>query len=390
MDAVSEQEVRQPSALADSERHRIMNDLSRQTYCILGIPIDAIDMSAAIRRIARAAMSAEPFVLSTPNVNFLINSQRDERFRDSLVMSDLCPPDGSPLIWIFRLLGAPIRHRVAGSDIFERLKARRGENQTLTVFFFGSTAAVAQKAARRLNLSKQSLRCVGWACPGFGTIDELSKDDLIGAINDSKADFLVVALGAKRGQEWLLRNHTRLRVPVRSHLGATINFQAGTVRRAPVVWRKLGLEWLWRIKEEPALFERYWADGRSLLWLVVSRIVPLAASMRLLAMRSRFSRLPFQIDSAQHQDCHIVSISGYATEAEVSRSLAVFGQVIESGRTVNVDLSKAKAIDIRFFGLLLMVAKQLKTKATRLVFTGAAPKLKRLFWLNGLAYLLRS
>ena len=112
-----------------------------------------------------------------------------------------------------------------------------------------------------LNAENGGLVCVGALNPGYGTIEDMSGDAIIAAVNASKAEFLVVALGARKGQTWLLRNHHRLRVPVRAHLGAAVNFQAGSVKRAPRAIRKVGLEWLWRIKEEPHLRIRYWHDG---------------------------------------------------------------------------------------------------------------------------------
>src|SRR5262249_60148195 len=86
-------------------------------------------------------------------------------------------------------------------------------------------------------------------------------DDVMDGVNASGGVFLLVALGSRKGQIWLLRNHDRLQIPVRAHLGATLHFAAGTIRRAPAIVAKLGLEWLWRIKEEPHLWRRYWRDG---------------------------------------------------------------------------------------------------------------------------------
>src|SRR4029450_1688151 len=103
---------------------------------------------------------------------------------------------------------------------------------------------------------------------------------IIATINASNADFLVVALGASKGQSWLQHNHHRLSIPVRAHLGAAINFQAGFLRRAPKIVRKAGFEWLWRIKEEPHLWQRYWHDGRTLLHLLWTRILPLTRQGR--------------------------------------------------------------------------------------------------------------
>ena len=101
------------------------NDLARNVYCVLGLPIDAIDMPTILRRIDAAAASRTPFLISTPNLNFLVNSRSDSEFRESLLDSDLCPADGMPVVWIARLIGVPIRQRVSGSDIFEALKAAR-------------------------------------------------------------------------------------------------------------------------------------------------------------------------------------------------------------------------------------------------------------------------
>src|SRR5271168_1057819 len=105
------------------------DDLSREVYCILGMPIDAIEMPAVMQSIETAVANAIPFIVSTPNVNFLVNSQIDLEFREPLLQSDLCPPDGMPIVWIARLMGLPIKHRIAGSDIFETLKARLGPDR---------------------------------------------------------------------------------------------------------------------------------------------------------------------------------------------------------------------------------------------------------------------
>ena len=126
------------------------------------------------------------------------------------------------------------------------------------------------------NGSPSGLRCVGAINPEFGPIEKLGDQTLIHQLNSSQADFLVVALGSKKGQAWLHRNNTQLKIPVRAHLGAVVNFQAGTVRRAPDGWQRMGLEWLWRIKEEPYLWRRYAHDAGALFVLIVRNVFPLA------------------------------------------------------------------------------------------------------------------
>jgi N-acetylglucosaminyldiphosphoundecaprenol N-acetyl-beta-D-mannosaminyltransferase len=368
----------------------VADDLSREVYCILGIPIDAIEMPAALRRIEAAAAGATPLLISTPNVNFLVNCEKYPDFRDSLLLSDLCPADGLPIVWIARLMGIPIKKRVAGSDIFEALKSRPISGHPLKIFLFGATERVAVAAYKQLNYNQVGLKCIGWICPGFGDMDALSDDHFINEINSSGADFLVAALGARKGQLWLQRNHRRLRVPIRAHLGAVINFQAGTVKRAPEAMRKLGLEWLWRIKEEPTLWRRYWHDGGVMLRLLLSRVVPLAIFARWLKMRTACRGHDFVIVQANNDLTVTLSLSGYATVQQIPEAISCFRGALESGKPVVLDLSETWAADSRFFGLLLMLRKQLMGRGDELRLIGVSSGLQRQFRLNGLGYLLRS
>src|SRR5262245_22109722 len=88
------------------------DDLARNVYCVLGLPIDVLDIAAVLHRIEAAAASRAILFISTPNLNFLANSRSDAEFRESLLESDLCPADGMPIVWIARLIGVPIKTRV--------------------------------------------------------------------------------------------------------------------------------------------------------------------------------------------------------------------------------------------------------------------------------------
>ncbi len=168
------------------------------------------------------------------------------------------------------------------------------------------------------------MSCVGSFYPGFGSVDDMSTPAIIDAINASDADFLAVALGAKKGQAWLQRNHARLQIPVRVHLGATINFQAGTLKRAPTIMQRWGLEWLWRIKEEPQLWRRYWNDGIVLLALLENHVFPLL----LLAFWDRLTarRLgeDLKITSSDDHDFVTINLDGIATAKTVEKAVVLF------------------------------------------------------------------
>lgn len=335
------------------------DDLSRDVYCILGVTIDAIDMPAVLRNIEAAAARRTRFVISTANLNFLVTSQTNFEFRESLLLSDLCPPDGMPLVWIARLLGIPIKRRVAGSDMFDALKLPRGHGRPLGVLLFGATEQVAAAAFRRLNEHPGGLICVGWICPGFGSVDELSQKHVIDQVNSSNADFLMAALGANKGQLWLKRNHNRLRIPIRAHLGATINFQAGIIERAPPAVRKMGLEWLWRIKEEPYLWRRYWRDGYVLLRLLIRNVLPLAFEMRCLKLRARRDRNGFAVVQIVADKSLTLCMSGYATAEHVATATRYFREAVASHKRIIIDFAQIRGLDARFLGLLLMLRKQL-------------------------------
>jgi N-acetylglucosaminyldiphosphoundecaprenol N-acetyl-beta-D-mannosaminyltransferase len=377
--------TRDPHLLASASA----NGLARNVYCILGLPIDAIEMPAILGQIEAAASNRARFLISTPNLNFLVNSRSDLEFRESLLDSDLCPADGMPIVWIARLIGVPIRQRVSGSDIFQSLKVPDRQGRCLKVFLFGGAPGVAAAAARTINAVPSGLSCVGTFDPGFGSVDEMSRNHIIDKVNASEADFLAVSLGAKKGQLWLHRNHRRLTIPIRVHLGAAINFQAGTVKRAPPKLRAWGLEWLWRIKEEPHLWRRYGHDGWVLLRLLFTRILPLAIANRWYRFKSPRSLQDLRIKIAQNQDSATISLCGDATDRYIEKAIASFQETLTGrNKIVLIDLSGVRVIDARFFGLLLMLRKCLKGQGAKLTFVGVKPAIQTMFRLNELDFLL--
>jgi N-acetylglucosaminyldiphosphoundecaprenol N-acetyl-beta-D-mannosaminyltransferase len=364
------------------------DDLSRDVYCVLGIPVDAIDIPGVLRRIETAAASKAPFLISTPNLNFLVSGRSDPDFRESLLLSDLCPADGVSIVWIARLIGIPIRQRSAGSDFFDAFKAEHRSAKPLKVFLFGGAEGVASAACRALNAQPGGLRCVGTLYPGFGSVDEMSGAELIDNVNSSDADFLVASLGAKKGQAWLLLNHSRLLMPVRAHLGASLNFLAGTVKRAPPIVRKFGLEWLWRIKEEPSLWRRYWNDGSVLLRLLVTGVLPLAISSWWLRLRCQREGHELVVKQAQSDVSVTVGLSGPAIAPNVDKIIRGFREALRTKKRIMIDFSDTRAIDARFLGLLLMLRKELKGTGTSPILIGMSARLERMFRLHGLGFLL--
>jgi N-acetylglucosaminyldiphosphoundecaprenol N-acetyl-beta-D-mannosaminyltransferase len=361
--------------------------LRRRVYCVLGVVLDAVDMESAIAQIEQAARLRSPFLIATPNLNFLVQSRADPDFKETLLDSDLCLADGMSIVWLARLLGLPIKKKVSGSDLFEIMKI---EGRRLKIFFFGGPEGVAKAAADALNSKPNQLTCVGSLYPGFGSVEELSAAGVIDSINASEADFLAVSLGAKKGQLWLQKNHKRITIPVRVHMGAVLAFQAGSVRRAPRVFQKSGFEWLWRIKEEPHLWRRYLGDGWTFLYLLLIRVAPLAVLNRWSKIRLTLFPADLVVGVEPSGDSVLIRLSGAATERHVEGAALHFERTLclRSKTTVVVDLSGTQLIDSRFLALLLLFRRYLRSRGSQLTFIKAPRAIRRAFALNDVGFLL--
>lgn len=324
----------------------------RNVYCLLGLPFDAVDMAGAVFRIRDAARRRQPCILSTPNLNFLVACLTDEAFRNSVIRSDLSIADGMPIVWVARLLDIPIRDRVAGSGVFETL--RHDRTARLSVYFFGGPDGVAEAACQRLAFEDKGLTCAGYESPGFGSVEEMSTEEIVQRINASRADFLVVSLGARKGQAWIEHNRRRLTVPVVSHLGAVLNFLAGTVKRAPQWMQNIGLEWLWRTKEEPMLWRRYFRDGLVLLFLLVTRVLPYAWYLqRHKADADQTANAT--IETKEERRDYIVHLRGAWTERNVAPLRECFSKAVLAGKDVSLEMGGVTYVDSAFVGLVILL-----------------------------------
>lgn len=321
--------------------------LDREIVCLLGLPIDVIDMAGAIDKVRHAVATRQRLFLSTPNLNFLVAAQKDEAFRESVLRSDLSVADGISLVMLGRLLGANLPERVTGSDLFEQLAQARTD-RPIKVFFFGGPPGAGRRAAEQLNQNFTGMTCVGYHEAGFGSVESMSTPEIIASINASGADFVVAALGAKKGQAWILHNQHLLEAPVISHLGAVINFMAGTVRRSPRWLQRIGLEWIWRIFEEPALWRRYWEDGLVFLSLLARHALPTALAER--RARQQVSKAGRIVSDRHTSQGRLLMLSGRWTQVELSELKAALHEL--QTLTVKIDMSHVTWIDARALGLL--------------------------------------
>lgn len=360
-------------------------DFRRLVYCLMGIPVDAISLKQAVYRLQCAARRHTRCFLSTPNLNFLIASRNDRAFRDSVIRSDLTVADGMPLIWMARLLGLPFSERVAGSTLFERM-ARSDGDAAVRVFFFGGPQGAAGSAAAAVNAHATGVRCVGFSSPGFGSVEEMSAPGIIGAINQVHPDFLVVALGAKKGQCWIEHNLAALAAPIVSHLGAVVNMAAGRISRAPGWMQRSGMEWLWRIKEEPGLWKRYVVDAFALAQLVVTRLVPAVYYERI--YRKRVGALHGTVRIERSYECCKIVLSGAWTDAGLQALRVALDEATIIPCDILVDMQGVTYGDSAFIGLLMMVYGHQTRVRWRLKLIGVSPLMRRILRAHCSDYLM--
>jgi N-acetylglucosaminyldiphosphoundecaprenol N-acetyl-beta-D-mannosaminyltransferase len=357
-------------------------DFDRDVYCIAGLPIDAIDMRSAVEKVRHAAHSRTRCVIATPNLNFVISAQTDAEFRESVIGSDLCLADGMPLVWMARLLKLPIPERVAGSELFDRLLAHAGP--PVTVYFFGGPAGAGKAAAAALERRAGGLRCVGYEEAPFAPVEALSGDDTIERINRSGADFVIVALGARKGQAWIERNRGRLTAPVLCHLGAVINFAAGTVARAPRLLQVLGLEWLWRIKEEPSLWRRYSNDGLVFVEMLCRNILPRAWRLRVGVDARRLADPP-TLEALREPGRTQLSLKGAWTRAGLAPLRAALTSAARDGNSLRIALDGVTHADSAFVAVLLLALAGGRSSGG---ISGASEQMRRILHDWGAEFLL--
>jgi N-acetylglucosaminyldiphosphoundecaprenol N-acetyl-beta-D-mannosaminyltransferase len=227
---------------------------------ILGVPLDPLTIDEALARIAEMVASGEPHYVVTPNVDILVQGRRNPELHRILCEADLVLCDGQPLVWASRLLGNALPERVAGSDLTPRLIAQ-AERMGHRIFLLGASPEANAQAAARLRKNFPRLELVGGYSPPYGPLEQMDHDEIVCRVRAAEPDILFVSFGCPKQEQWISRNYRALGVPVCLGVGATIDFLAGRVRRAPVWMRRCGLEWTYRLLQEPRrLFRRYLKD----------------------------------------------------------------------------------------------------------------------------------
>ena len=232
--------------------------MSDQRMKFLNTHIDNLTMSEAVEEARKLILKKNNSYVVTPNVDHIVKIEKDSLFRTIYEEADLVLTDGKPLIWMSRWMGTPIKEKISGSDFFPEvceMAAREG----FSIFLLGAAEGVAKKAATNLMKKYKNLKIAGVYSPSYTfENNEEEIDYIIKKINKAKPDILCIGMGTPKQEKFYYKYKEQLNVPFTLHAGATIDFEAGIIRRAPRWVRYVGLEWCYRLLQEPRrLYRRY-------------------------------------------------------------------------------------------------------------------------------------
>ncbi len=232
---------------------------------VLGVLVDVIDYEAASEQIVSAALEGRSVTIAALAVHGVISAVKDPLQAERLNGFDLLTPDGQPLRWALNSLHrVHLTDRVAGPDLTKRLLSE-AQRLALPVFFYGSTPATLSQLVGALTHRYPRLTIAGVEPSRFREVRVDEADEIATRIRESGARLVFVGLGCPRQELFVHNMRSRLDIPLVA-VGAAFDFEAGTLRRAPDVLRRVGLEWAWRLAAEPRrLWRRYMVDGSEFL-----------------------------------------------------------------------------------------------------------------------------
>jgi N-acetylglucosaminyldiphosphoundecaprenol N-acetyl-beta-D-mannosaminyltransferase len=222
---------------------------------LFGIPVHDVTMDGVLA-IAEAAIARRRrrLLIGVVNAAKVVNMRRDESLRQAVLSADVILADGMSVVWAARLLGQRLPERVTGIDLMIRLLAR-GNERGWRVFLLGATDEVLETVAAQLATTNPNLRLVGWRNGYYQPEEEAA---VARQIADARPDMLFVAMSSPKKEVFLGRWAAEMGVPVCHGVGGAFDVLAGKVQRAPRGWQSLGMEWLYRVVQEPRrMWKRY-------------------------------------------------------------------------------------------------------------------------------------
>lgn len=240
---------------------------------ILDVPVDMIDGGEAMEIFREMMKNDECSLIVTPNSEIIVNATKDPELKGIIEQADLVIPDGIGLVYASRIMGIPLKERVTGIDFLEAILRYLVETGQ-SIFFLGSkpgdgvNPGIAELAVEKMKEKYPELKVAG---THHGYFKEPDEKGIVEAINASGADFLCVAMGSPKQEKFVSRYRKELNVKGAIGVGGSLDVWAGTLKRAPEFYRNHGLEWLYRLIQEPSRYKRMAALPLFMIKVVVSR-----------------------------------------------------------------------------------------------------------------------
>ncbi|MBM3964657.1 MAG: WecB/TagA/CpsF family glycosyltransferase [Planctomycetes bacterium] len=232
---------------------------------VWGIGYHVVDMQEALLFLEAWVRRRIPGYAITSNLNYSMLCRKESRLSKFTERAALVLCDGMPILWRSLVNTQKLPERVAGSDLIYRL-AELCQTNGFRLYLYGAAPGIAEKAAEVLLSEYPKLQIAGVQCPPFRATSSAEIQASLQKIKAAKPDVLLVALGQPKGEYWIEDHYKELGVPISIQVGASFDFVAGKAKRAPVLFQKMGLEWLYRACHDPRrLLPRY---TKNLLYLV--------------------------------------------------------------------------------------------------------------------------
>lgn len=228
--------------------------------------IDNLTMAETLHEIDKLIQKKNCSYVVTPNVDHIVRLEKDVELQKVYKNASLILTDGKPLIWISKWYKTPIKEKISGSDLFPKV-CELAANKNYTMYLLGAAEGVADTAEKNLMKKYPGLNVVGTYSPPFGfEKNEQEMNKIKTQIQEVHPDILIVGLGCPKQEKFMYYHCKELGVPISFGLGASIDFEAGNIKRAPKWMSNHGLEWLYRFSKEPKrLFKRYFVDDLKII-----------------------------------------------------------------------------------------------------------------------------
>lgn len=240
---------------------------------ILNVPVDMVDEQEAMRIFRELMKTEDCSLIVTPNSEIIVNAAEDPELKNIIEHADLVIPDGIGLVYASRIMGVPLKERVTGIDFLDAILGYLEETGQ-SIFFLGSkpgdgeTPGIADLAVEKMKEKYKDLKVAGTHHGYFKGPDEAG---IVNEINASGADFLCAALGSPKQEKFVFQHRDELKIKGAIGVGGSLDVWAGTLKRAPEFYRNNGLEWLYRLIQQPSRYKRMAALPLFMIKVVVSR-----------------------------------------------------------------------------------------------------------------------